>query len=97
MVQFQLLHSKFHLCSVATRQLMLSSYIKFINLFPEIKPQVQQVSMLYDFKCISFVLVIFLHTAAHIIDHAYSQVPLSLGSGCFVRLVVAVLILGIRQ
>lgn len=47
MVQFQLLHSKFHLCSVATRQLMLSSYIKFINLFPEIKPQVQQVNIFY--------------------------------------------------
>jgi len=43
MVQFQLLHSKFHLCSVATRQLLLSTYIKFVNLFPEIKPQIQQV------------------------------------------------------
>ncbi|KAF6076563.1 adaptor related protein complex 2 subunit alpha 1 [Phyllostomus discolor] len=32
-VQFSLLHSKFHLCSVATRALLLSTYIKFINLF----------------------------------------------------------------
>nr|KAF6408936.1 adaptor related protein complex 2 subunit alpha 1 [Rousettus aegyptiacus] len=38
-VQFSLLHSKFHLCSVATRALLLSTYIKFINLFPETKAQ----------------------------------------------------------
>ena len=45
LVQFQLLHSKFHLCSVPTRALILSTYmyIKFINLFPEIKPQIQQI------------------------------------------------------
>lgn len=43
MVQFQLLHSKFHLCSANTRALLLSTYIKFINLFPEIKPTIQQV------------------------------------------------------
>ena len=43
LVQFQLLHSKFHLCSVPTRALILSTYVKFINLFPEIKPQIQQV------------------------------------------------------
>ena len=42
-VQFQLLHSKFHLCSLMTRQLLLSTYIKFINLFPEIKQQIQDV------------------------------------------------------
>ncbi|KAA0198951.1 AP-2 complex subunit alpha [Fasciolopsis buskii] len=42
-VQFDLLHSKFHLCTSTTRQLMLSTYMKFINLFPEIKPQVQDV------------------------------------------------------
>ncbi|XP_071104618.1 AP-2 complex subunit alpha-2-like [Haliotis cracherodii] len=42
-VQFQLLHSKFHLCGPATRGLLLSTYIKFINLFPEIKPQIQDV------------------------------------------------------
>jgi len=43
LVQFQLLHSKFHLCSVPTRQLLLSTYVKFINLFPEIKGQIQAV------------------------------------------------------
>lgn len=43
LVQFNLLHSKFHLCSVPTRALLLSAYIKFINLFPEIKPTIQDV------------------------------------------------------
>ncbi|XP_072574385.1 AP-2 complex subunit alpha-2-like [Paramormyrops kingsleyae] len=43
LVQFNLLHSKFHLCSVPTRALLLSTYIKFINLFPEIKVTIQDV------------------------------------------------------
>ncbi|XP_064171701.1 AP-2 complex subunit alpha-2 isoform X1 [Anguilla rostrata] len=43
LVQFNLLHSKFHLCSVPTRALLLSAYIKFINLFPETKPTIQEV------------------------------------------------------
>ncbi|KAJ8394963.1 hypothetical protein AAFF_G00040860 [Aldrovandia affinis] len=43
LIQFNLLHSKFHLCSVPTRALLLSTYIKFINLFPEIKPTIQDV------------------------------------------------------
>ncbi|KAG8234125.1 hypothetical protein J437_LFUL007491 [Ladona fulva] len=43
LVQFQLLHSKYHLCSPMTRALLLSTYIKFVNLFPEIKQQVQEV------------------------------------------------------
>jgi len=42
-VQFQLLHSKYHLCSPMTRALLLSTYIKFVNLFPEIKTQIQDV------------------------------------------------------
>ncbi|KAK3102872.1 hypothetical protein FSP39_014560 [Pinctada imbricata] len=42
-VQFQLLHSKYHLCGPATRGLLLSTYIKFINLFPEIKQSIQDV------------------------------------------------------
>ena len=42
-VQFKLLHSKYHLCSPATRALLLTSYVKFVNLFPEIKPHVQQI------------------------------------------------------
>ncbi|KAM4596914.1 AP-2 complex subunit alpha-2-like [Fundulus diaphanus] len=43
LVQFDLLHSKFHLCSVPTRALLLSAYIKFINLFPEVKGTIQDV------------------------------------------------------
>uniref|UniRef100_A0A6I8PT55 AP-2 complex subunit alpha n=1 Tax=Xenopus tropicalis TaxID=8364 RepID=A0A6I8PT55_XENTR len=43
LIQFNLLHSKFHLCSVPTRALLLSAYIKFINLFPEIKTTIQDV------------------------------------------------------
>ncbi|XP_038050439.1 AP-2 complex subunit alpha-2-like isoform X2 [Patiria miniata] len=42
-VQFNLLHSKFHLCSPPTRGLLLSTYVKFINLFPEIKQIIQDV------------------------------------------------------
>uniref|UniRef100_A0A915JLE1 Clathrin/coatomer adaptor adaptin-like N-terminal domain-containing protein n=1 Tax=Romanomermis culicivorax TaxID=13658 RepID=A0A915JLE1_ROMCU len=45
MVQFNLLHSKYHLCSIATRALLLSTYVKFINLFPEIKAHIQEVLM----------------------------------------------------
>ncbi|XP_044281484.1 AP-2 complex subunit alpha-2 isoform X1 [Varanus komodoensis] len=43
LIQFNLLHSKFHLCSVPTRALLLSTYIKFVNLFPEIKTTIQDV------------------------------------------------------
>ncbi|XP_053209086.1 AP-2 complex subunit alpha-like [Panonychus citri] len=43
MIQFELLHSKYHLCSVPTRALLLTSYIKFINLFPEIRNEIQSV------------------------------------------------------
>uniref|UniRef100_A0A8B9HMV9 AP-2 complex subunit alpha n=1 Tax=Astyanax mexicanus TaxID=7994 RepID=A0A8B9HMV9_ASTMX len=43
LVQFHLLHSKFHLCSVPTRALLLSAYVKFINLFPEVKGTIQEV------------------------------------------------------
>nr|SVE78063.1 EOG090X0109 [Daphnia lumholtzi] len=42
-VQFQLLHSKYHLCSANTRALLLTTYVKFVNLFPEIKQQIQDV------------------------------------------------------
>ena len=37
--QFQLLHSKSQYCVAATRALLLSTYIKWVNVFPEIKPQ----------------------------------------------------------
>uniref|UniRef100_A0A914V2H4 Clathrin adaptor alpha/beta/gamma-adaptin appendage Ig-like subdomain domain-containing protein n=1 Tax=Plectus sambesii TaxID=2011161 RepID=A0A914V2H4_9BILA len=42
-VQFELLHNKYHLCAIATRSLLLSTYVKFCNLFPEIKPMIQEV------------------------------------------------------
>ncbi|CAG0880184.1 unnamed protein product [Cyprideis torosa] len=42
-IQFKLLHSKYHLCSPMTRALLLSTYVKFINLFPEIKSDIQAV------------------------------------------------------
>jgi AP-2 complex subunit alpha len=37
--QFQTLHSKSQFCVAATRSLLLSTYIKWVNVFPEIKPQ----------------------------------------------------------
>ena len=43
LTQFHLLHFKFHLCSVPTRALLLSTYIKFVNLFPEVKGTIQDV------------------------------------------------------
>ncbi|VDN16243.1 unnamed protein product, partial [Dibothriocephalus latus] len=42
-VQFQLLHSKYHLCTPTTRQLLLSTYVKMINLFPELKESIVEV------------------------------------------------------
>ena len=42
-VQLRLLHSKFHLCSSATRALLLSTYVKFVNLFPEIKNHIEEI------------------------------------------------------
>lgn len=41
--QFELLHSKYHLCTPTTRQLLLSTYVKFINLFPELKETIVEV------------------------------------------------------
>ena len=43
MVQFQLLHQKFPLSTSSTKALLLSAYIKLINLFPEIKGAIQEV------------------------------------------------------
>uniref|UniRef100_A0AAF5D420 AP-2 complex subunit alpha n=2 Tax=Strongyloides stercoralis TaxID=6248 RepID=A0AAF5D420_STRER len=43
LIQFQLLHSKYHYCSISTRSLLLTSYVKFCNLFPEIKSEIQKV------------------------------------------------------
>ncbi|ESK86654.1 ap-2 complex subunit alpha [Moniliophthora roreri MCA 2997] len=39
MEQFQVLHSKSQFCVAPTRALLLSTYIKWVNVFPEIKPQ----------------------------------------------------------
>lgn len=39
MDQFQLLHSKSQFCVAPTRSLLLSTYIKWVNVFPEIKLQ----------------------------------------------------------
>ena len=43
LVQFRLLHSKYHLCSIGTRGLLLTTYVKFINLFPEIKTVIEDI------------------------------------------------------
>lgn len=39
MDQFHLLHSKSQFCVAATRSLLLTTYIKWVNVFPEIRPQ----------------------------------------------------------
>lgn len=41
--QFQVLHSKSQFCAAPTRALLLSTYIKWVNVFPEIKPQLLNV------------------------------------------------------
>ncbi|CAH7690085.1 adaptin N terminal region-domain-containing protein [Phakopsora pachyrhizi] len=41
--QFQVLHSKANLCSASTRAMLLTTYLKWLNLFPEIKPQLMDV------------------------------------------------------
>ncbi|KAI0963578.1 hypothetical protein AcW1_000619 [Taiwanofungus camphoratus] len=41
--QFQVLHSKSQFCMAPTRALLLSTYIKWVNVFPEIKPQLLNV------------------------------------------------------
>ncbi|KAJ3123585.1 hypothetical protein HK100_011548 [Physocladia obscura] len=38
--QFTALHTKFPICSVQTRALLLTTYVKFMNLFPEIKGEI---------------------------------------------------------
>ncbi|EKM61047.1 uncharacterized protein PHACADRAFT_247375 [Phanerochaete carnosa HHB-10118-sp] len=41
--QFQVLHSKSQFCMAPTRALLLSTYIKWVNVFPEIKEQLVNV------------------------------------------------------
>ena len=49
MEQFNALHAKFGVCTVATRALLLTTYLKFVNLFPEIKNEVGRVFQQYRF------------------------------------------------
>jgi AP-2 complex subunit alpha len=46
--QFMALQSKMPGCSFSTRAIILSCFIKFVNLFPEIKPQLLQVFKIYS-------------------------------------------------
>lgn len=46
--QFMALQSKMPNCSFGTRAIILSSFVKFINLFPEIKPMLLQVFNIYS-------------------------------------------------
>lgn len=46
--QFLALQPKMFTCSDNTRAMILSSFIKFVNLFPEIKPQLLQMFRLYS-------------------------------------------------
>lgn len=46
--QFYALHGKLAACSSSTRAMILSSFIKFVNLFPEIKPQLVNVFRVYS-------------------------------------------------
>ncbi|KAJ3182002.1 hypothetical protein HDU87_000340 [Geranomyces variabilis] len=47
--QFMALHSKFGMCATPTRALLLSTYLKFLNVFPEIRDQVVAVFKQYRF------------------------------------------------
>ncbi|KAK5135236.1 hypothetical protein LTR08_005486 [Meristemomyces frigidus] len=46
--QFMALQAKFNATSPNTRAMILSAFVKFINLFPEIKPQLLQAFRLYS-------------------------------------------------
>jgi len=46
--QFLALQSKLAACSSSTRGMILSSFVKFVNLFPEIKPQLVNVFHIYS-------------------------------------------------
>ena len=45
--QFKVLHSKSNVCSPATRALLLTTYFKWLNLFPEIRDQILAVFLRY--------------------------------------------------
>jgi len=46
--QLLALQSKLQGCSSSTRAILLSSFIKFVNLFPEVKPQLLQIFQAYS-------------------------------------------------
>ncbi|EMC92589.1 hypothetical protein BAUCODRAFT_76752 [Baudoinia panamericana UAMH 10762] len=46
--QFMALQGKFNACSPNTRAMILSAFVKFVNLFPEIKPQLLQAFRMYS-------------------------------------------------
>lgn len=46
--QFMALSGKLSACSSVTRAMILSSFIKFVNLFPEIKPQLLHIFEIYS-------------------------------------------------
>ena len=46
--QFMALQAKFNSCSPNTRAMILSAFVKFVNLFPEIKPQLLQAFRTYS-------------------------------------------------
>lgn len=46
--QYMALSGKLRSCSASTRAILLSSFIKFVNLFPEIKPQLLQAFEMYS-------------------------------------------------
>ncbi|KAI7900228.1 adaptin N terminal region-domain-containing protein [Cokeromyces recurvatus] len=47
--QFTAVHAKFNSCSLLTRALLLTTYVKFVNLFPEIKGQILPVLNQYRY------------------------------------------------
>lgn len=47
--QFMALQNKFNSSSPSTRPMILSSFVKFVNLFPEIKPQLLQAFKTYSY------------------------------------------------
>jgi AP-2 complex subunit alpha len=47
--QFNAVHAKFNLCSLQTRALLLTTYAKFVNLFPEIKGHILPVLNQYRY------------------------------------------------
>ncbi|KAI9202948.1 Adaptor protein complex AP-2 alpha subunit [Polychytrium aggregatum] len=49
MDQFSILHSKFGMCSASTRALLMTTYLKFVNLFPEIKDEIMRVFQQYRY------------------------------------------------